>query len=171
MDDDEALTDAVDAILSDMGQMSPGLEPLGLPVTGRVLRLAQFLVSRREEVLAEFGLTVADFDVLASSRRRAGDAAIKVGDLQRSMMLSSGGMTKRLDRLETGGLIGRGPDPTDRRGVLIRLTAHGADVIDRALRAVTAFESRLVTSAIESPEARRQVEDGLRRLLVAQEAG
>jgi DNA-binding MarR family transcriptional regulator len=168
---DEELSDTVDDIVSDLRQMRPELEPLGLPITGRVLRLAQFLATRREEVLAEFGLTVADFDVLASFRRRAGaGAAIKVGELQRWMMLSSGGMTKRLDRLETVGLILRGPDPTDRRGVLIQLTLAGVDMIDRALPAVTAFENRLVASAIESPEARRHVEDGLRRLLVAQEA-
>jgi DNA-binding MarR family transcriptional regulator len=168
---DDDLTDTVDEIVNDMRQMRPDLEPLGLPITGRVLRLAQFLASRREEALAGFGLTVADFDVLASFRRRSGAGdALKVGDLQRSMMLSSGGMTKRLDRLEAVGLIVRGPDPSDRRGVLIQLSAAGVDVIDRALPAVTELESRLVASAIESPEARRHVEDGLRRLLVAQEA-
>jgi DNA-binding MarR family transcriptional regulator len=169
--DEAASTDAVDEIVSDMRRGHPDLEAIGLPITGRVLRLAQFLTSRREEVLGAFGLTVADFDVLASLRRRAGPGAVNIRELQAWMMLSSGGMTKRLDRLESGGLVERHPDPADRRGVLIQLSQRGLEVIDEALPAVTRFESELVAGAIGSPEARRQVEDGLRRMLIVQEAG
>jgi DNA-binding MarR family transcriptional regulator len=162
-------TDAVDEIVQDVHEIHPQLEVVGLPITGRVLRLAQFLTSRREEVLASFGLTVGDFDVLASLRRRAREGTVNVRDLQRWVMLSSGGMTKRLDRLERAGLLERLPDPADRRGVLIRLSPTGQDVIDRALPAITDFETVLVSQAITSPELRGQVEDGLRRLLVDQE--
>jgi DNA-binding MarR family transcriptional regulator len=155
--------------MDDMSRHYPELEVLGLPITGRVLRLAQHLAERREQVLSQFGLTVADFDVLASLRRRAGSDAIKIRDLQRSMMLSSGGMTKRLDRLESLGLLERRPDPADRRGVLIKLSKQGLRVIDRAIPAVTRAESTLVTESIASADARRQVEAGLRQLLLAQE--
>ncbi|MBI5089296.1 MAG: MarR family transcriptional regulator [Actinobacteria bacterium] len=167
---DQAL-DAVDAVVHDMRATRPDLDPVGLPITGRILRLAQFVADRREEALAEFGLTVADFDVLASLRRRAGSDPVKVRDLVSSMMLSSGGMTKRLDRLEAVGLLARGPDPADRRGVLIRLTPSGIDAIDRALEVVSRIESELVTTALDAPETRRQVEAGLRRLLLAHESG
>jgi DNA-binding MarR family transcriptional regulator len=162
--------DAVDQVVKDMENGYPELELVGLPITGRVLRLAQHLAERREEVLSEFGLTVADFDVLASLRRRAGRDTIKIRDLHRSMMLSSGGMTKRLDRLEALGLLERRPDPSDRRGVLIRLSKRGLHVIDRALPAITRFESKLVADAIGSAANRRHVADGLRQMLLAQEA-
>ena len=167
--DEKYVADAVDRVVEDVRNGYPGLEVSGLPITGRVLRLAQFLASRREAVLSEHGLTVADFDVLASLRRRAGDSAIKVRDLQSWMMLSSGGMTKRLDRLESMGLLERHADPGDRRGILIQLTTRGRGVIDRALPAVTESETQLVASSIGSAETRRRVEDGLRQLLLAQE--
>jgi DNA-binding MarR family transcriptional regulator len=162
-------TDVVDEIVADVHRLHPGLEAAGLPITGRVLRLAHFLTSRREEVLAPFGLSVADFDVLASLRRRAGPGAVNIRDLQRWVMLSSGGMTKRLDRLQRAGLLERLPDPADRRGVLVRLSDAGRYVIDRALPAVTAAETALVADAIASADLRAQVEAGLRHLLVDQE--
>ena len=163
-------TDAVDGVVNDLRQWRPDLQPAGLPIVGRVLRLAQHLQARREEQLATFGLTAADFDVLASLRRRANAAAVNVGELQRVMMLSSSGITKRIDRLETAGLIERHPDPADRRGVLIKLSRAGLDLIERAVAVITAFESDLVTEALRTATQRRQLEDGLRRLLIAQES-
>lgn len=165
----ETPTDAIDDIVDDLHEHFPDLEPIGLPIVGRILRLAHHLEARREAQLEGFGITPADFDVLATLRRKASDAAINVRELQHSLMLSSGGMTKRLDRLETGGLLARTRDPNDRRGVLIALTADGRALIDRALRAVTNAESELVTAAIEAATARAQIVDGLRRLLCTQE--
>ncbi len=163
--------DAVDQVVNDLRNWRPDLEVIGLPITGRVLRLAQYLSSGREQQLAEFGLSVADFDVLATLRRRAGADSVNVGDLQHAMMLSSSGVTKRLDRLESAQLLERHPDPSDRRGVLIRLSQRGLDLIDRAVVAITVFESGVITRAIGSDEERRQLENSLRRLLVEQERG
>lgn len=162
-------TDAVDQIVNDLRSWRPDLEVIGLPITGRVLRLAHYLTSGRERRLTEFGLTVADFDVLATLRRRAGTDSVNVGELQHAMMLSSSGVTKRLDRLEVVQLIERHPDPNDRRGVLIKLTQAGLDLIDRAIVAVTDFESRTVTAAIDSDRERLQLENGLRRMLIEHE--
>ena len=169
--DANSSTDAVDQIVNDLRRWRPDLEVVGLPITGRVLRLAQYLTVGREQRLAEFGLTVADFDVLATLRRRAHADSVNVGDLQHAMMLSSSGITKRLDRLETARLIERHPDPNDRRGVLIRLTQTGIDLIDRAVVAITIFESDAVGSAIGSDEERLHLETGLRRMLLEHERG
>jgi len=162
-------SDAIDQVVNDLRQWRPDLEVVGLPITGRVLRLAQYITIGRERRLAEFGLTMADFDVLATLRRRAGAEPVNVRDLQRAMMLSSSGITKRLDRLETSHLIERHPDPNDRRGVLIRLSESGLDLIDRAVVAITDFESGAVGNAIGSDEERLQLENGLRRMLTAHE--
>ena len=161
--------DVVDGIVDDVFDLYPGIEVNGLPITGRVMRLARYLEALREQWLGEFGLTVPDFDVLATMRRTAGNAAINVRELQRSMMLSSGGTTKRLDRLEHAGLIERLPDPNDRRGVLIRLTPAGIELIDQAIPAITAHENEVVGNAIPSTRRRDQVADGLRRLLLDRE--
>lgn len=167
--DTNSPTDAIDQVVNDLRNWRPELEVIGLPITGRVLRLAQYLTGGREQQLAEFGLTVADFDVLATLRRRAGTESVNVGDLQHAMMLSSSGVTKRLDRLETAQLIERHPDPNDRRGVLIRLTQPGLDLIDRAVVAITIFESGVVSGAIGSDQERLQLETGLRRILLEHE--
>ena len=161
--------DAVDEVVSNVRDLYPELEVVGLPITGRVLRLAQILQARREEQLAEFNITLADFDVLATIRRRAGAGSVNVGELQAAMMLSSSGITKRLDRLESSGLVRRQPDPSDRRGVLISLTDAGFELIDKAIPAITRFETDLVRSALGAEKDRARVESGLRQLLVAQE--
>lgn len=162
--------DGIDEILDDLQEHYPGLEPIGLPIAGRILRLARYLEDRREAQLESFGITAADFDVLATLRRKAASSAINVRELQQALMLSSGGMTKRLDRLEAGGLLERDRDPNDRRGVLIALTKAGRELIDQVLPAVTDAESALVTNAIGTARLRDQVAEGLHRLLIAQEA-
>lgn len=164
-------TDGVDEIVEEVRAWLPDdVEVIGLPITGRILRLARYLEVGREAELARFGLTVGDFDMLATLRRRAVDDPIKIKDLQRSLMLSSGGTTKRLDRLESAELIQRHPDPNDRRGTLIGLTEAGFELISEAVPAIARHESALVSSAIGSVRNRGAVEDGLRDMLIAQEA-
>jgi len=159
----------LDEIVEEVRDWLPDIAVDGLPITGRILRLARYLEDGRERQLAPFGLTVGDFDLLATLRRRAGDESIKVGDLQRSLMLSSGGTTKRLDRLEAAGLVERLPDPNDRRGTLIRLSESGRALINEAVPAITRYESDLVASALSTTRGRAAVEDGLRQMLIAQE--
>jgi DNA-binding MarR family transcriptional regulator len=162
--------DAMDEIVEEVRAWLPDVPVTGLPITGRILRLARYLEAGREEKLLQFGLTIGDFDMLATLRRRAADDPIKIKDLQRSLMLSSGGTTKRLDRLESAGLIQRHPDPNDRRGTLIALTGAGFDLINEAVPAITRYETALVSDAIASARNRGFVEDGLRLMLIAREA-
>ena len=150
--------DAIDQVVNDLRRWRPDLEVVGLPITGRVLRLGAVHHHRTRAAACQFGLTVADFDVLATLRRQAGTDPVNVRELQHAMMLSSGGVTKRLDRLETAHLIERHPDPSDRRGVLIKLSNTGLDLIDRAVVAVTEFESSAVGNAIGSDKERLQLE-------------
>jgi DNA-binding MarR family transcriptional regulator len=84
-------------------------------------------------------------------------------------MLSSGGITKRLDRLAEAGLIERRPDPADRRGTLVRLTRKGRSAIDRALEGHLANEERLLLAL--APGDQRRLDRLLRRLLGSLEAG
>jgi DNA-binding MarR family transcriptional regulator len=159
----------VDQVTDDVARMYPGVEATGLPIVGRVLRLAQLLQARREEQLAGFGLTAADFDVLATLRRTGGAGPVNVRDLQRAMMLSSSGITKRLDRLERAQLLRRQSDPTDRRGVLIALTDSGIEIIDAAIPAVSEAESEFVRGAVANDRERSRVEGALRALILARE--
>ena len=79
-------------------------------------------------------------------------------------MLTSGGVTKRLDRLAEAGLVERRPDPNDRRGTLVRLTRKGRTVIDKAVEAHVSNEARLLEAL---KPAERRAPDALLRSLLA----
>ena len=79
-------------------------------------------------------------------------------------MITSSGTTKRLDRLEQAGLITRGPDPDDRRGTLITLTAAGRELVDGTTEAHLANEARLLGALSEAEQLR--LADLLRKLLL-----
>lgn len=159
----------MDEIVEEVRGWLPDVDTAGLPITGRILRLARYLEAGREAELVRFGLTLGDFDMLATLRRRAADKSIKIRDLQLSLMLSSGGTTKRLDRLETAGLIERHPDPNDRRGTLIKLSPQGLDLINEAVPAIMRYETAIVANAIGSKRDRVALEQGLRQMLIASE--
>src|SRR6188768_3437722 len=114
--------DRIDRMTEQWRRVRPDLDPGALGVVGRVLVLAQFLDKSVNEALARHDLSLGQFDILATLRRDGGDSGLTPTQLMRSVALSSGGMTNRLDRLESAGLIAREPDPGDRRGVVIRLT-------------------------------------------------
>lgn len=162
--------DALDDVTAVIQARYPGIDLSGLPITGRILRLARFLEAGRERQLEPFGLTVADFDMLATVRRLADERPVNIRELQRSLMISSGGTTKRLDRLESAGHLERFADPNDRRGTLIALSASGRGLIDAAMPAVAHHESSLVSEAVTPAQVREHLEAGLRLLLIAHEA-
>lgn len=156
-------TDVVDGIQKRLGELYPDLATTALGITGRVIRLGEALMARRAEHLAEFGLTCADFDVMATLRRVQGPEGVNPRRLLESVLITSGGLTKRLDRLEQAGFIERSPDPDDRRGTLIRLTDAGVEHIDRVFPSLVDMEQRQLSSELSE----RQLEQGaslLRRI-------
>ena len=133
-----SITDVIDQLLADWRQTRPDLDPSPLGVVGRVIVLAQHLEESVERALVKHHLTLGQFDILATLRRHGPRGGLTPTDLLESVLLSSGGMTARLDKLEEAGLIARTPDANDRRMVVIELTAKGKRVIDAAT--VTRFE-------------------------------
>ena len=105
--------DAVDQIRQELAGLYPDLDTAAFGVVGRILRLARNIETWRAEHLSAYQLTPADFNVLATMRRK-GDDGINPGALLNVLFISSGGLTRRLDRLEAAGLIVRHPDPEDR---------------------------------------------------------
>ena len=123
--------DLIDRMNEQWKAVRPDLDPSPLEVVGRVIVLAQHLERSVNESLAAHGLTLGQFDILATLRRQP-DGRLTPTQLLRSVVLSSGGMTNRLDRLEDAGWIRREADPEDRRGVVVALTAAGRKLIDVA---------------------------------------
>ncbi len=159
--------DAVDSITDQWTRERPDLDPSPMGVVGRISRIATRIQPELDQVFAAYGLSSGDFDVLATLRRGSHPHRLAPGQLARSTMLTTGGMTKRLDRLERKGLVRRAPDPHDRRGTLVELTESGRAVVDEAVVAHVANEERLLAAL--SPAKRAQLAGLLRELLLSLE--
>jgi DNA-binding MarR family transcriptional regulator len=124
----------------------PEFELLPMEVLGRLAEAA-LLVSRNhlEPLFARYGLQQGEFDVLATLRRSGAPYALTPTQLYDATMVSSGGMTNRLDRLEKSELIERRPNPDDRRGTLVILSKKGLELIERAVPAHLENEFQLMS--------------------------
>lgn len=158
----ETERDGVDEILDQWARERPDLDVSPIGVVGRISRLARELEARLESVYREQGLEGGWYDVLATLRRAGPPYRLRASDFTRTLMLTSSGTTKRLDRLERAGLIERAPDPGDRRGILITLTEAGHALLDQAIEAHLANERRLL-DALDAGE-RDQLAGLLRKL-------
>ncbi|MGH3010588.1 MAG: MarR family winged helix-turn-helix transcriptional regulator [Gaiellaceae bacterium] len=160
--------DHVDSILEQWRRERPGVDTAALGLIGRLHRAAALTNAPLAAGLAEHGLQPGWFDLLAALRRAGRPYELNPTQLMRATLLSSGGMTKRLDRVVEAGLVERRADPNDRRGVLVGLTPHGKAVVDKALEAHVANEERLLRSL--KPADRRALDNLLRTLLADLEA-
>src|SRR5437879_5877197 len=126
--------DQIDRIVSLWRVARPELDPSTTEVIGRIVRMEYFVTRRVLVDLARYDMNVGEFDVLAALRRSGAPFQLPPHQLQGMVLISSGGLTNRLNRLENNGLIARLPDPDDRRGVLVTLTKKGLAVVDEAVQ-------------------------------------
>jgi DNA-binding MarR family transcriptional regulator len=155
--------DAVDDILQQWKIERPDVDTSAMGLIGRVSRLERVLRPALDAVFVEFGLESWEFDVLATLRRSGAPYELGVGDLLNSMMVTSGTMTNRIDRLAGRSLVERRAARADGRLVVVKLTRSGRALIDRALPAHAANLTRLA-SGLSGPQ-QNQLVDLLRRLL------
>lgn len=155
--------DAVDDILGQWAIERPDLDTEGMGLIGRISRLERVLRPALDRVFTKFGLESWEFDVLATLRRSGEPFELAVGGLLNSMMVTSGTMTNRIDRLAGRGLVERRGAPGDGRIVMVRLTQTGRTLIDQAVPAHTANLRQLVSGLTDSERAR--LESLLRALL------
>jgi DNA-binding MarR family transcriptional regulator len=161
------MPDHVDRIVQAWRQERPDLDLAALTLLGRLFRTAHLADAALAKPLAAHGLQPGWFDLLAALRRGGEPYALKPTQLMQTMLLSSEGMTKRLDRLADAGLIERRPDPNDRRGTLVRLTSRGETTIDTLLQVHLSNEQQLLASL--SPAQQRTLDKLLRSLLAGLE--
>jgi DNA-binding MarR family transcriptional regulator len=161
--------DHVDDIVGQWRRERPDLNVAPLGLYSRLFRAVHLSDGELARGLAPYGLQPGWFDLLAALRRAGAPFELNPTRLMGATLLSSSGMTKRLDRMEEAGLIARRPDPRDRRGTLVGLTRHGKSVVDRAVETHVDNEERLL-SALTAAE-RRTLDDLLRALLIRLERG
>jgi DNA-binding MarR family transcriptional regulator len=157
--------DHMDLILAQWRRERPDLDVQALGLLGRLFRAAHLADAALAGGIAGYELQPGWFDLLAALRRAGAPYELNPTELMRSTMLSSGGMTKRLDRLVEAGLVERRPNPSDRRGTLVGLTRKGKAIMDEAIVTHVANEERLL-ERLSAPQ-RRALDDGLRALLAA----
>lgn len=161
------MRDDVDRILDQWSAERPDLDVSPMGIIGRIARLSRSQSRSISATLAHHGLQRDEFDVLATLRRSGPPYRLTPTQLRGSMMITSATMTHRLDKLEQRGLLSRQPDPSDRRGLLVGLTAEGRSLVDRALDDHVENEHRLLSTM--TPRDREQLASLLRRLMVAGE--
>jgi DNA-binding MarR family transcriptional regulator len=163
----EDAPDHIDRIIAQWRRERPDLNTEPMETLGRLFRTAYLADAALTKPLSGYGVQPGWFDLLAALRRAGAPYELNPTTLRHATMLSSGGMTKRLDRLAGAGLIERRPDPADRRGTLVRLTRKGKTLIDKAVETHLANEKRLLV-ALE-PDDQRTLDHLLRALLASLE--
>jgi len=155
--------DDVDRIVQAWRRERPDLDVTPLHVLSRVSRLARHLDLARGSAFAKHGLEGWGFDVLSALRRAGPPYELSPGQLVSQMLVTSGTMTHRVHRLTALGLVGRGPDPSDRRGVKVTLTTAGRTVVDAAMADL--LEQERILLAELPPSEHDHLSELLRRLL------
>ncbi len=158
--------DEIDRIVTQWNRTRPDLDVSPTHVLQRITRLGMLQGASFARVFARHGLSWGEYVVLAALRRAGPPYQMSPTALYGAIILSSGGMTKRLDRLEQAGLVERIPDPADRRGRLVALTDKGRELVDRAVIEHLDNEQRLLSAL--SADEREELSDLLRKLLVSE---
>jgi DNA-binding MarR family transcriptional regulator len=155
--------DVTDRVLTGWGNVRPDLDIVALQVTGRLSRIGPLLAKRQEVVFSRFGLNRGEVGALSALRISGPPYHLSPTRLGKGLMLSSAGVTSRIDRLERRGLVRRLPDPDDRRGVIVELTDQGLEVVDAAVAAVSITDRQLL-ERLDAEEI-AQLEPILRKLM------
>lgn len=156
--------DHVDRLRAQWARELPDLDTEPMGILGRASRLTNLHRISMEETFGKFGLDRGEFDVIATLRRSGPPYRLTPTQIYTSLMISSGGLTHRLDRLEKAGLIRREKSEQDGRSMLVALTEAGIGRVEEACRAHVA-KGFAFLEALDAKE-RRQLADLLRKLLL-----
>ncbi|MDE2906937.1 MAG: MarR family transcriptional regulator [Acidobacteriota bacterium] len=154
---------AIDLMMQHWARERPDLNVSSLAVLARVSRLARVAEENAQAMLSDFDLTEVEFLLLAAIRT-APDQHPSPRDLLDSLMVTSSGLTNRIDRLEGAGLVQRAANPTDRRGIRIQLTDQGRELVDRVTTAYVEHQNQVLDEALQ-PDERDTLAHLLRKLL------
>jgi DNA-binding MarR family transcriptional regulator len=161
--EDHENTDHVDRLRGQWLRELPDLDTEPMAILGRAYRLANLVRPSIEATFASFGLDRGEFDVISTLRRSGAPYRLTPTELYTSLMISSGGLTHRLDRLQKAGLILRKRSQADGRSSVVGLTDEGLRLAESAFRADMAGESTYLTDL--SAQERLDLAALLRKLL------
>ncbi|WP_394250183.1 MarR family winged helix-turn-helix transcriptional regulator [Vibrio profundi] len=142
--------DAIDRVVEQWAKEKPELETEPMAMMGRIMRIAKYMETEVADLHKKYDMKLGEFDVLATLRRSGKPFRLTPSELIESMMLTSGAMTNRLDKLEAKGLIVRAHSKEDRRSVTVELTKDGLVLIDQMMAEHVETQKKLVKSLSSS---------------------
>jgi DNA-binding MarR family transcriptional regulator len=166
--DRDAIHDGIDRVEREWRGARPDIDVSSIGIVSRIWRVGRHLEQQRKAQLDAFGSDRGTIDVLGMLRRSGPPYRRSAGDLTRSALITSGGVSQRLDKLEKAGLVTRHVDTEDRRRVDVELTAAGVELVDSVLVGLMDHDTQVLDGALTAPEQAR-LEQLLRKLLLALE--
>ncbi|EHJ5407393.1 MarR family transcriptional regulator [Salmonella enterica subsp. enterica serovar Wedding] len=157
--------DFVDQLIAEWLDTIPSLDLSGLPVIARIVRMSYYISQFVDENFARYNLSIGEFEVLAALARNP-DRELSPKDLQKKILISSGGLSNRINRLEAKKYIVRIPDPSDRRGVIVKITPEGRKLTLEAVVSHVAIEKGLIQRLNEADQ--KQLASLLKKLIKSQ---
>ena len=162
-------SDIVDSLVADWQRTRPQTKADAIQVIGRIIWLGRQYEDAVTRMPSNPGLSYSDYDVIATLRRAGKPYELTPTELGKRVLLTSGGLTACLRRLENAGLISRRGVPEDRRRLLAKLTPKGFDLIESFLDDRFALAGEALASL--SQKERRILEALLRRLMSPTNSG
>ena len=159
--------DFVDKLIQEWLDAVPSLDLSGLPVIARIVRMSHYISQFVDANFARYNLNVGEFEVLAALARNP-DRQLSPKELQKKILISSGGLSNRINRLEEKKYIVRIPDPSDRRGVIVKITPEGRKLTLEAVVTHVAIEKALIQGL--QAEDREQLAELLKKLIKSQKS-
>lgn len=163
---DQKLRDFVDSLEEEWKAQVPELPTEPISVVARLVRMSYYIERRVAVNLARFDLTRGEFEVLAVLTRNP-DEDITPKILQTKILITSGGLSNRIRKLEEKGLLERLPDPSDRRGVILKATEKGKALTLQAVTSHVEVERELVAGLSETEQ--KELASLLKHLILLQQ--
>ena len=123
----------------------PDIDVTGMDLMLRMTSLVRISAARIHEQLSDFGITLSEFDVLATLRRSGAKTELTPSYIAEVGMVKPSGLSHRLARLERAGFISRSIDPDDRRSALIRITPAGRRIADRGIEIIADAHNQMIS--------------------------
>jgi len=145
----------------------PDIDGSGKAVVGRILQLNDIIMRAIDKALAKHGVKYPVYAVLATIRVSGAPYRMSPTDLLSSLLVTSGGLSNLLRRMEEDGYVRRMADKRDGRGVIVELTDKGTAVADASMTDHAAVERELIECL--SPDLRDTVARALGLMITVAE--
>lgn len=139
-----ARVDTVTELIRGWAAERPDLDTWAYRLFASAVELERQLSLALQPTFEELGIRGGDYEVLGHLRRAGEPYELTPTDLAQLMFLTTGAITRRLDRMENDGFLVRIPHGTDRRSIVVRLTPEGVAITDQVVDRIIPLLSELL---------------------------